>query len=89
MNSLENYFFGPLDKKYCMLFYVFTIINFIFFVVALVLSIGSILGVGKKSKSLGLSEILSILYALAFSFIFYIQSRLLYSMCVGSVEESN
>lgn len=85
MDSLEDYFFGPLDKRYCVLFYVFTIINFLFFILAIVVSARGLFNmVNKKGFGLSLMEVFSMLYALAFSFIFYIQSRLLYSMCVNS-----
>ena len=32
-DSLENYLFGPLDKKYCSYFYAVTIASFAFFLI--------------------------------------------------------
>jgi hypothetical protein len=88
--SLENYFFGPLDKKYCVLFYVFTVINLLLFLFALFMAAKGVLSKLFKSKSMmSLNDLLSIAYALLFSFVMYIQSRLLYSMCATSnLEES-
>lgn len=88
--SLENYFFGPLDKKYCVLFYVFTVVNLLLFLFALLLAAKGVFSKLFSSKSmLSLNDLLSIAYALLFSFVMYIQSRLLYSMCATSnLEES-
>ena len=88
--SLETYFFGPLDKKYCTLFYVFTFIYLVLFLIALFIALKGILTmIGKKGKLPGFNDLLSTLYGLAFSFLLYIQSRLLYSMCTNSnLEES-
>ena len=80
-SSLENYLFGPLDKRYCFLFYVFSIIGFISF---MILFFGSIVAFLKGSKKFSLWEIVSVVYILALSFITYITHRLFYSMCVKS-----
>ena len=88
--SLETYFFGPLDKKYCNLFYAFTILYLIFFLFAAFVAVkGLLMMIGKKGRLPGFNELMSTVYGLAFSFLLYIQSRLLYSMCTKSnLEES-
>jgi len=80
-NSLDNYLFGPLDKRYCFLFYVFSIISFISF---LILLFGSIVAFVKGTKKFSPWEMVSVVYLLALSFIGYITQRLFYSMCVKS-----
>ena len=79
--SLENYLFGPLDKRYCMLFYIFAILGFFAFFVAL---IGVVVGLVKGTKKFGMTELFFVAYSLLMSFLVYLQNRLLYSMCIGS-----
>jgi len=80
--SLENYIFGPLDKQYCLLFYVFAVMGFFSFAVAL---IGAVVGIVNGSKKLSVTEMFFIAYSLFVSFLIYLQNRLLYSMCVNTV----
>jgi len=79
--SLENYLFGPLDKQYCLLFYVFAILAFFSFVVAMV---GGVYGLISSSKKFSFTEMFFVAYSLLMSFLIYLQNRLLYSMCVNS-----
>ena len=80
-SSLENYLFGPLDKRYCFLFYIFSIIGFISFIMLL---FGGVAAFVKGTRKFSLWEIVSVVYILALSFITYITHRLFYSMCVKS-----
>ncbi len=82
-DSLENYFFGPLDKKYCLLFYIFSVIMFLLFLGAVFL-VGMSLFNGYKFT---LFNIFITAYALLISFVAYLTQRLLYSMCVGSLKD--
>ena len=79
--SLENYIFGPLDKQYCLLFYVFAILAFFSFVVALV---GAIFGLVNSGKKFSITEMFFVVYSLLMSFLIYLQNRLLYSMCINT-----
>jgi hypothetical protein len=78
--SLENYIFGPLDKQYCLLFYVFAVLAFFSFAVALV---GAVVGLLNGSYKLSVTELFFVAYSLLMSFLLYLQNRLLYSMCVS------
>lgn len=80
-SSLENYLFGPLDKRYCMLFYIFAILAFFTFFVAV---IGLIVSLVKGSKKFSMTELFFVLYSLLMSFLIYLQNRLLYSMCIST-----
>lgn len=82
-DSLENYLFGPLDKKYCLLFYIFSVITFLGFIFVAI-GVGMSLFSGFKFT---LFHIFVTAYALFISFIAYLTQRLLYSMCVGSIRE--
>ena len=79
--SLENYLFGPLDKRYCLLFYIFSILGFFAFFVALV---GVVVSFVRGTKKLSATEVFFVVYSLLMSFLVYIQNRLLYSMCVNT-----
>lgn len=82
-DSLEDYLFGPLDRKYCLLFYIFTVIMFLLFVFTV---IGVVLSLFNGFK-FTLFHIFITAYALFISFIAYLTQRLLYSMCVGSLKD--
>jgi asparagine N-glycosylation enzyme membrane subunit Stt3 len=80
-DSLENYLFGPLDKRYCLLFYIFSILGFFAFFVALV---GVVVSFARGTKKLTATEVFFVVYSLLMSFLVYLQNRLLYSMCVNT-----
>ena len=80
--SLENYIFGPLDKQYCLLFYVFSFLGLFSFVVALVTAV---VGMMNGAKKLSMTEMFFVAYSLFMSFLIYLQNRLLYSMCINTV----
>jgi hypothetical protein len=79
--SLEHYIFGPLDKQYCLLFYVFAILGFFSFAVAL---IGAAVGMLNGTKKFTITEMFFVAYSLLMSFLIYLQNRLLYSMCINT-----
>jgi len=72
--------FGPLPEKYCLYFYILSIIGFISFAVVI---LGTI--VSGVSKRLGLMHYISGMSVALVYGLFYFQSRLLHTMCVGSV----
>jgi hypothetical protein len=78
MADVVNYFFGPLNKEYCIYFYFLSIIGFI----SLVLVLVSSLFVGLSKKKGGDFYMQSFAIAIGYA-IFYFQNRLLYSMCIG------
>lgn len=82
MPTLENYLFGPLDKSYCLLFYVFSIIAYFGFLGAVVALLITAFQGGLSKFSI--SSMIFMLYPLLVGLISYIQNRLLYSMCIGS-----
>ena len=79
-DSLENYLFGPLDKSYCLLFYVFSVIMFILFVLAI---LGLVMNF-VKGKRMSMVEFGLVAYSLLATFLSYLSYRLLYSMCISS-----
>jgi len=79
MSNLLNLIYGPLPKNYCNLFYIFSVIGFIYFVLALV-SYGYLAIIKKRNFTFYLQSI----YVLGAFLIFYLQNRLLHTMCVNS-----
>ena len=79
MDSVLQTLFGPLPKKYCVYFYILAIIGFISFVVVI---LGTI--VTGVTKRLGIMHYISGLSIALVYGLFYFQSRLLHTMCVGT-----
>ena len=81
MDNIQQTFFSPLGKQYCMYFYIMSIIMFLSFLFLL----GNVLMKlfrGKLDNSSGILQ-LNLLVSI---FIGYFTNRLLYSMCAGSLK---
>jgi hypothetical protein len=70
--------FGPLDKNYCLFFFVISAFSIVLFSVAFITFIGELLS--KKRERLYLTVYIMVAY-----FIMYLQSRILYNMCFNSL----
>jgi len=80
--SLHDTFFGPLNKNFCAIFYVFTIISFIGICVTVIGGIGVFL---KKPRLLDYKNtIASILVLFNLTLVYFIY-RLFHTMCVKSL----
>lgn len=77
--SIEQTLFGPLGKKYCLWFYVLSIIPFI----AIILLVLRALYVAFSKRGGNLETLLAIMPVVLIYLIAYFQNRLLYSMCSG------
>ena len=81
MESIEDLLFGPLDSRYCLIFYVFMVVFFLSLVVVVSKSVyDGVFG----SKKMGTKEIFMTIGAILYALILYLHQRLLYSMCVKS-----
>ena len=79
MDNLLESFFGPLNKDYCLYFYILSVVGFI--LLTMMLATTLMVGITKRK---GIDFYLqSVSIAVAYG-IFYFQNRLLYSMCVGN-----
>lgn len=77
MDKINEMFFSPLSKDYCVYFYFITVIVFVMLILAMFASLMVMFkGKGKKNYLLLISN----LFTLA---LVYFQNRLLYSMCVN------
>ena len=79
MNKLMDNLFGPFPKEYCLYFYFLEIFAFIALIITLITVITSF----KSFKNKGVLFVI-----LLQPLILYFESRLLYSMCVGSLNST-
>jgi hypothetical protein len=77
-----NSIVGPLPQKYCMLFYVLSVVSFITFI----LSVLSILYTLFLSKSkMDTSMVMTMGVVSLGQLLVYVQTRLFYNMCINSI----
>lgn len=82
MNDLTQYLFGPLDKSYfCNFFLVLTIFGFVFLLGSLMMFLYGLV------NDNGVVSYIKGLLIMFFYFVFYLQSRILYSMCSGTLTQ--
>ena len=82
-NQTQNFMdtiYGPLPKDYCLYFYLLSIVGFISMVFTLLVAL--FIGITKKKD---FTFFLKATMAVLAYGILYFQNRLLYSMCVGSL----
>ena len=75
-------FFGPLDKKNCLYFYILSIFFGILFVTTLISLIGGMLMYNKKMDKM---VTFHLLFGLINIFVAYFVNRLLHTMCINSI----
>lgn len=80
MANLMNTLYGPLPVKYCLYYYILSIITFLSFLVAL----GNLLLNLIRRKIDG--TVILQLNLIIITFVGYFTNRLLYSMCAGSLK---
>jgi len=80
-SSTLDYIYGPISQKYCLYFYILSVIGFVLLLFVVIATVYQ--GFTKKHPmSFYLSMImLAVLYGM-----FYLQNRLLYNMCVGTLK---
>jgi hypothetical protein len=79
MDNLLESFFGPLNKDYCLYFYILSVVGFI--LLTMMLATTLMVGITKRK---GIDFYLQ-MFSIALGYgVFYFQNRLLYSMCVGN-----
>lgn len=78
MTDLSDYFFGPLSKDYCLYFYFLMVLGFFALVFFLLTAI--FYGIQKRK---GFDFYMGVIVVAFWYFIFYLQSRILHTMCVS------
>jgi len=82
IHSLNNYFFGPLGKEYCDLFWAFSVVAFL----SIVLLVISVVSAAAMSKSKFDAKPFLFAIPLIISYtIIYFQNRILNSMCMKTM----
>jgi len=79
---MMNFLLSPLGKSYCSWFYILSLVNLIFI---FILIIGFIMSFISKDKEVQ-KHSYPILYSIIAVFFTYMQSRLLYGMCISSLK---
>ena len=81
-SSTLDYIYGPISQKYCLYFYVLSVVGFLLLLFVLLTTVYA--GLTKKHPTtFYLSMImLAVLYGM-----FYLQNRLLYNMCIGNMKK--
>ena len=82
MSDLVDYLFGPLDKKYCAYFYYLSVIGYILMLLVLFTLIVLIF----TDKTIDMKMVLYSIYMIMIYFLLYFQSRLLNSVCIGTLK---
>lgn len=82
MADLNDYFFGPLSSQYCLVFYILCIYFLFGFVLLVVMFI-----VNLFSKKTTPFTIFTFLFAAVTHFAVYVGYRLIYNMCLNSVNK--
>ena len=80
--SLHDTIFGPVNKNFCVIFYVFTVISFIFLCIAV---FGGIAVFLKKPKLLDFKNVFASLLALFNLTLVYFVYRVIHTMCIKSL----
>ena len=86
MNPLLNSLFGPLNKEYCFLFYVYSVIAFLM-IIAVIFG-WFVAAVNKGGFLKGLEKMITtwtVLPSLIMLGMMYLQNRLLFNMCNKSL----
>lgn len=81
MFDLNDYLFGPLDKKYCAYFYYLSVIGYVLMLLVLI----SLVGLLMMDKKLDMKMIMYSVYLILLYFLVYFQGRLLNTVCISAI----
>lgn len=80
MEAFFSTIFGPLEKSYyCNFFLVLMIFGFVFFIGSFVILFYNLY------KNTSLTQFINSIFIVFFYGVFYLQSRILYSICLGTI----
>jgi hypothetical protein len=82
MSDLTDRFFSPLGKEWCIYYFAILVFVFIFFVLSI---ISAVIGLFNLKK-IGFNEIYLLCVPIVMNLILYLQSRIIYSICVSSLK---
>jgi hypothetical protein len=82
MSDLTDRFFGPLGKEWCMYYFAILVFVFIFFVLSI---ISAVIGI-VNLKKFTFNEVYLLSVPVIMNLVLYLQSRIIYSICVSSLK---
>ena len=82
MSDFMSIFFGPLDKKACLYFLLFSVG---FFIILVLTACSELLYIVRNYKNLNLNSLTNGILILFNFFIVYFVNRLMYTMCIKSL----
>ena len=80
MADLYNTFFGTLGKEWCSYYFLVLIFTLVMFIISLITAVINLLSVKKFNLST-----LYLLFIPLINALLYIQSRIIYSICISSL----
>lgn len=80
MDFIDKQLFGPLNKKYCTIFYALAVISFL---MAAIIIVNAAITFATEPKKITVEAGIVVAAMFSVHIIQYIQSRLLYSICAG------
>ncbi len=82
MSDLTDRLFGPLGKEWCIYYFAILVFVFIFFILSV---ISAVIGLFSLKK-IGFNEIYLLCVPVVLNLVLYLQSRIIYSICVSSLK---
>lgn len=82
MSDLTDRFFGPLGKEWCMYYFAILVFVFIFFILSIISAVIGLLNLKKFT----FNEIYLLSVPVIMNLVLYLQSRIIYSICVSSLK---
>ena len=82
MSDLTDRFFSPLGKEWCMYYFAILVFVFIFFILSIISAVIGLLNL----KNFTFNEIYLLSVPVIMNLVLYLQSRIIYSICVSSLK---
>lgn len=82
MGDLIDTFFSPLGKEWCVYYFAILIFVFIFLIISV---ISAVVGIFKLKK-FTFNEVYLLCIPIIMNLVLYLQSRIIYSICVSSLK---
>lgn len=82
MSDLTDRFFSPLGKEWCIYYFAILVFVFIFLILSIISAVIGIINLKKFS----FKEIYLLSVPVIMNLVLYLQSRIIYSICVSSLK---
>lgn len=82
MSTFTDNYFGPLDESSCVYFYFFSVLGFIFMILAI---LSAVIYVVTSYKKIHFGILVNLVFAFISYFMLYYCNRLLYTICMKTL----